>query len=139
MKSEVNKLRADVEWLAGVSPAAMKPPSDVPAETWCRMLEILETLPPEAFHPWESLEHVAAWVEEQNPDVLNEYPDPVMAAYFQARAEQAGEPVPPAANLTDEMLLAMIGNGGRLPADFDGKPGDGPQAAGGNNPPERRG
>ena len=120
MKSEVNKLRADVERLAGASPAAMKPPSDVPAETWARMLGILAGLPPEAFAPWESLEHVAEWVEEQNPDVLNEYPDPVINAWLQAVGA-----CPDASKVTDEALRAMIRNGGRLPADFVDKPGDG--------------
>ena len=131
MRSEVNKLRADVELLAGASPERMKAPDDVPAETWGRILEILKTLPVESFQPWHDLEHVAAWIEQEHPVKLTEYPDAVLAAYFQARAEQAGEPVPDAANLTDEMLQAMIGNHGRLPADFVGHPAVGPQADGG--------
>ncbi len=144
MKSEVSKLRADVERLAGASPAAMKAPDDVPAETWARMLEILATLPPEAFAPWESLERVAEWVAEQTPDVLNHYPDPVINAWLQAVGA-----CPDASKVTDEALRAMIGNHGRLPAELaaagdggkggvsntytpDGpQAGDDPQAAGG--------
>ncbi len=92
LKSRLEKLERSA---AAMHAGGIRRPADVPEQIWQRAMELLAECSPAMLRPWTSLQDVAQWCRDVQPEEYLNFPDPILHVVIRALAEAETGELPP--------------------------------------------